>query len=443
MIDSPRRWREPLSRALVIEEPHPDLDARLSSLGIAVERLSETPDEASLARILREGQHDLLFKRSAVAVTEEVVQASKRLAAVLLCCIGDDSVDKEACAQHGVMVMNDPVSNGRSVAEMVIGEMVTLSRRVFDSVSETAQSRWYKNSTQRFEVRGKRVGVLGLGKIGRQVAQLAEGLGAQILFFDSSPIAQEIGTTLGWSRVESIDELFRAADIVTVHVSATDHHGKSNAGLISRDNLREMGNKEHGSPRVFINLARGFLYDPKDLCQAVQDDRIAYALVDVFPDEPRSGNQIWTNPYADQPRIFATPHIGAATQEAQPRIARYVARTAELFGLHGALRDCVFFPRVELSVDATRGPYRLCVAHLDKRGTKKAVDDAIYRAGANNLQSAHIDSPRFGIAYDLSALDRPLDDQELDQLVATATELTGDPQAIRSLRVIDPGNATE
>jgi D-3-phosphoglycerate dehydrogenase len=263
MIDSPRRWREPLSRALVIEEPHPDLDARLSSLGIAVERLSETPDEASLARILREGQHDLLFKRSAVAVTEEVVQASKRLAAVLLCCIGDDSVDKEACAQHGVMVMNDPVSNGRSVAEMVIGEMVTLSRRVFDSVSETAQSRWYKNSTQRFEVRGKRVGVLGLGKIGRQVAQLAEGLGAQILFFDSSPIAQEIGTTLGWSRVESIDELFRAADIVTVHVSATDHHGKSNAGLISRDNLREMGNKEHGSPASSSTSLADFFTIPK------------------------------------------------------------------------------------------------------------------------------------------------------------------------------------
>jgi D-3-phosphoglycerate dehydrogenase / 2-oxoglutarate reductase len=125
------RWLRPrFEKALVLEHPDPSLDDYLREQGLTVERLPEeaTQDRAHVLERLREGQHDLLFKRSRFVVDDEVLAASDRLAAVLLCCIGDDSVDKAACAARGVMVMNDPVSNGRSVAEMVFGEMIVLAR---------------------------------------------------------------------------------------------------------------------------------------------------------------------------------------------------------------------------------------------------------------------------------------------------------------------------
>ena len=131
-----RRCNGPFTKALVIEHPDPSLDGYLEAMGISVERLPEVPDEDELVRVLQQGQHQLIFKRSRVPITERVVTASAQLAGVMLCCIGHDSVDKQACARHGVLVTHDPVSNGRSVAAMVIGELIVLSRRIFDSVIE-------------------------------------------------------------------------------------------------------------------------------------------------------------------------------------------------------------------------------------------------------------------------------------------------------------------
>jgi len=411
------------------------LDKELEALGMQVERLAHTPEEDELVKILQEGQHNIIYKRSRVEITERVAAASKSLAAVMLCCIGDDSVDKQACANHGVLVLNDPVSNGRSVAEMVIGELIVLSRRIFDSVFQMQGSDWKKNNLQRYEVMGKRLGILGLGKIGRQVAQLAEAMGMEILFFDTGRVAQEVGEAMGWKSVESIEELFRASDFVTVHVSASDSHGSLNENLITASAFEAMGSRS-SSPRIFLNLARGIVVDPKVLRGAVEAGHISYAITDVFPNEPGSSGAHWTNPYEGENRIFATPHIGAATQEAQPRIARYMARTTQMFSELGMLRNCVFKPRATIQFSESDAKSLLAVVHVDQRGTKKAVDDAIYQAGANNLRSAHIDFPEVGIAYDLSALDRKLTDEQCAELVTQANAITGSDNAIRWLRQI-------
>jgi D-3-phosphoglycerate dehydrogenase len=331
--------------------------------------------------------------------------------------------------------MNDPVSNGRSVAELVIGELIVLSRRIFDSVAQMQGSDWQKNNAGRYEVMGKRLGILGLGKIGRQVAQLASALGMDIIFYDSADVPCEVGEAMGWSQAESIEELFRASDFVTVHVSAADQKGALNQNIISPSALAAFGSRP-ASPRIFLNLSRGLVVEPGVLLRAIDEGHVNYAMTDVFPEEPGSGNTGWMNPYEGQPRIFATPHIGAATQEAQPRIARYVARTTQLLNETGMLRNCVFKPRAAIQFNESEARSMLAVVHVDQRGTKKAVDDAIYQAGANNLRSAHIDFPEVGIAYDLSALDRPLTDAQCAELVKQANTLTGSDRAIRWLRQI-------
>lgn len=434
------RFLQPrFTRALIIENPDPELDDLLRAQGIEPERLPETAtqDRAFIIERLREGQHDLLFKRSKFVVDKEVLQASENLAAVMLCCIGDDSVDKEACAEEGILVTNDPISNGRSVVEMVFGELICLSRRIFDAVEKTRESRWTKDSIHRYELKGKTLGILGLGNIGKAVAQMAKAFEMEVVFFDNRELAREVGTTLGWTSCKSIDEVFRISDFITVHFSAEDHRARSNKNVLTFEHFAQMGaDRPENSPRIFINLARGFLFEPTDLKRAVQGGHIRYASVDVFPEEPGSKKDIWENPYSDMPEIVSTPHIGAATEEAQPRIARHVANTTRLLNLYGTVRDTVYAPGQVIGVEGVEPPSILAVVHSDSRGTKKAVADAIFDAGFSNLESSHRDFPKYKVAYDLNAIDQTMNEDQLRHMITSARTISKDPQAIRSVRVI-------
>ena len=432
----------PLTRALVVENPHDSLDAHLIQLGLAVTRVSETPASPdALIDLLQHHRSQVIFKRSRVEITREVVAACPDLFAVQLCSIGDDSVDKPACADHGVLVFNDPVSNGRSVVELAIGHLIGLSRRLYETDTETRGGHWGKNNVERYEVRGKVLGVLGLGNIGRATARAAELMGMQIRFYDSREVARQVGSELGWEAAGSMEELFRTVDALSVHVSAQDTSGATNADLISRDLLMQLGaDRPKGSPRLFLNLSRGFLYEPADLIAAIEARSIRRAAVDVYPQEP-AGGEAWVNPYQDEPRVAVTPHIGASTQEAQPRIAARVAQTFAAFSRFGSIRDCVFSPRAQLGLadDVRGGGALLAVAHATTRGTKRAIDDAIYTAGASNLSSVHRDFASLGLAYDLALIDRPLTAAQLDGLAREAARLTDDPTAIRSIRQIPLG----
>ncbi len=427
---------EPIARALVVESPDPTLDAHLAAAGIHAVRMDDVPSEAALIAAMQKHRAQLLFKRSRVPVSRAVVEACPDLYAVQLCCIGDDSVDKPACADHGVLVFNDPVSNGRSVVEMAIAHMIALSRRLYETDADMHQHRWDKSSAGRYEVLGKRLGIVGLGNIGRQVARLAAQLGMEVGFYDTRQVAQEVGVELGFQRYGQLTDLFRQSDIVSIHISAFDPWGRDNAGLLD-PHLTDLGaDRPVTSPRLFLNLARGNLHSAEALLSAVQSGKIARAAVDVYPDEPRPGAGAWINPYASEPRIACTPHVGAATEEAQPRIARRVATTMADFSRFGSVRDCVYGPQTSLSVlDEARGHAVLAVVHSVSRGTKKAVDDAIYEAEASNLGSAHRDFD-IGLAYDLAVIDRPLHREELERLVTRAADLAKDPHAIRAIRQI-------
>jgi D-3-phosphoglycerate dehydrogenase len=429
----------PLSRALVVENPHISLDALLEAEGMEVHRATGTaPGEDALIGLLQQTRAQVLFKRSRVPVSRKVIEQAPELLAVQLCCIGDDSVDTQACADHGVMVFNDPVSNGRSVIEMAIGHLIALSRRFYETNERCRAGLWEKNNTERYEVRGKVLGILGLGNIGRGVARAAEALGMEVRFFDTREVAIEVGQEFGWTACETLEELFAGSDYLTVHVSARTTKGGSNEGLISRALFETLGaDRPEGSPRIFLNLSRGFLYAPSSLLGAVQAGAIRRAAVDVYPEEP-FGEVSWSNPYGGEARIVVTPHIGAATQEAQPRIAQRASQTLGHFSSRGRVRDCVFGAKVRLGlVDGTRAHKALLlVGHATTRGTKRAIDDAIYESGASNLASTHRDFGDLGFAYDLAALDRPLTEAQIKAMVDAAANLTGDPTAIRCVRQI-------
>lgn len=432
-----RFLNERFQKALILEEPDPSLDDLLREQGIEPERVPKPDcyDVDAMVERLEDGQHDLLYKRSKFVVDERVVQASDNLAAVMLCCIGDDTVDKSACAREGVLVLNDPVSNGRSVVEMVMGEMVVLARRLYTANESGRRHLWTKDSTRRYELMDKTLSIIGLGNIGKQLARMADAFGMDICFYDKSDVAREVGTTLGWTSCSSLSEAFRKGDFVTVHVSAEDPQGQPNRGLLTYDHFRQLGaERPDNSPRAFINAARGFLYDPADLKRAIEDGHVRAAAVDVFPEEPGSADEDWTNPYAEMDNVFTTPHIGAATQEAQPRIASRMATSTRLLNEQGTVRDTVFGQGHTIGVNAEPPYWLLAVVHSDVRGTKKAIDDSIYEAGASNLQSNHRDFPDLGIAYDVNAIDQPLSDDQLDHIIETAISLSGDERAIRTLR---------
>ena len=435
---APRILQGPLTRALVFENPDRVLDDLLREAGFdEVHRIEKTPDRARLLELIDGVRPHLIFKRSRLEIDAEVFEHAKDLFAVMLCCIGDDSVDKAAAAERGILVLNDPRSNGRSVAELVLGQVLMAARRIPQAWDETRNNRWGKSAVGRFEVKGKTLGILGLGHIGKQVARLAEGFGMHVLFFDNDEAAVAVGETFEWTPTRSPEDLFENSDFVTVHVSASDLTGASNVGLIHRDWMMALGKARPGdSPRVLINAGRGTLLRPEDLRAAIASQRVRQAFVDVHPDEPHSGITDWPNPYADLSEVQCTPHIGAATRDAQPRIARKMARAARLFSSKGAVEDCVFAPKRRIEVPGGTGTTVLAVVHADVRGTKKAVDDAIYSAGLDNLESAHRDFRQHGIAYDLSVLDRPLSDGQIQELISGAQALTGRADAIRSVRQI-------
>jgi D-3-phosphoglycerate dehydrogenase len=336
----------PFDSALIVEEPHASLDDHLREIGITPHRLAKVPNEASLIDAINKAGAQVLFKRSRVPVTRRVVEACPALHAVQLCCIGSDSVDLTACADHGVLVFNDPISNGRSVVELAIGHLVALSRRLYETDVAMHADRWEKSEAGRYEVLGKTLGILGLGNIGRQVARAAEALGMRVQFFDNRPVAQEVGREMGYALAASLADLFRTSDLLTVHTSAKDAWDHDNAGLLDPVLALLGADRPDSSPRVFLNLARGNVHSSEALLDGGEVGRACGTPRSTCSPTSRAlAKTDWKNPYAAEPRISCTPHIGASTLEAQPRIARRVATTIESVSRSsGALRDCVFEP---------------------------------------------------------------------------------------------------
>ena len=277
----------------------------------------------------------LLGIRSRTQITPDVLEAADRLIAIGCFSVGTNQVDVDAARQSGIPVFNAPFSNTRSVAELVIGEIVMLFRRVVARSNAAHEGRWDKSANDSLEVRGKTLGIIGYGNIGSQLSNLAEALGMRVIFYDHTDKLRHGNT----EPVGSLQELLGQSDVVTLHVPETP----ATHGMIGRDEIRAM---KQGA--YFINNSRGTVVDLDALAEALRDGRLRGAAVDVFPVEPSSNAERFVSPLQGLENVLLTPHIGGSTEEAQERIGAEVARKLIDYSDTGSTVGAVNFPQVQL-----------------------------------------------------------------------------------------------
>lgn len=298
-------------KALLLENIHDEAVRTLRSAGYEVERVSKALGPDDLIEAL-DGV-DLLGVRSRTNVTRQVVEArGDTLTAVGAFCIGTNQLDLDALSGAGVAAFNAPYSNTRSVVELVLGEIIALARRLGDRNTQMHHGVWRKSAVGSHEIRGRKLGIIGYGNIGSQLSVVAEAMGMRVWFYD---VADKL--PLGNARkCDSLEELLQTVETVSVHVDGRPE----NRGLVGAAEFAMM------RPRtLFLNLSRGGVVDIDALAENLRTGHIAGAAVDVFPTEPRSGDEPFVSPLTRLDNVMLTPHVGGSTQEAQVDIGRYVA----------------------------------------------------------------------------------------------------------------------
>ncbi len=297
-------------------------------------RLPKALDSDALLKAV-EGVH-VLGIRSRTQLTDEVFARADRLFAVGCFSVGTNQVDLEAARSRGVPVFNAPFSNTRSVAELTIGEIVMLLRKITDRSVSAHGGGWDKSAEGSFEVRGKVLGIVGYGNIGSQLSTLAEAMGMRVIYYDQTDRLRHGNT----EPVESLNELLGTADIVSLHVPETPQ----TAGMIGAEQLAAMNRGSY-----LINNSRGTVVDLDALASALKSGHLAGAAVDVFPVEPASNADRFVSPLQGLPNVILTPHVGGSTEEAQERIGAEVARKLVDYSDVGSTVGAVNFPQVQLT----------------------------------------------------------------------------------------------
>ncbi|WP_038362834.1 phosphoglycerate dehydrogenase [Bosea sp. UNC402CLCol] len=321
-------------KVLLLEGINDSAVALLTQAGYSnLERLPKALDKAALIEKIR-GVH-VLGIRSRTQLTPEIFAAADRLFAVGCFSVGTNQVDLEAARQQGVPVFNAPFSNTRSVAELTIGEIVMLLRRIPDRSRSAHEGGWDKSAEGSFEVRGKTLGIVGYGNIGSQLSTLAEAMGMRVIYYDHTDRLRHGNT----EPVGSLAELLGSADIVSLHVPETPQ----THGMIGAEQLAQMNRGSY-----LINNSRGTVVDLDALAAALKSGHLAGAAVDVFPVEPASNAERFVSPLQGCANVILTPHIGGSTEEAQERIGAEVARKLVDYSDVGATVGAVNFPQVQI-----------------------------------------------------------------------------------------------
>jgi D-3-phosphoglycerate dehydrogenase len=306
--------------------------------------------------------------RSRTHLTEEVFDCAKKLVAVGCFCIGTNQVDLNAARERGIAVFNAPYSNTRSVAELVLAEAILLLRGIPEKNAVCHRGGWIKSAANSFEIRGKKLGIVGYGSIGTQLSVLAEALGMQVYFYDvvtKLPLgnAQQVG---------SLHELLSLADIVTLHVPELP----STQWMIGEKEIRAM--KKGG---ILLNASRGTVVEIEPLAKAIEDEHLIGAAIDVFPVEPRSNNEEFMSPLRGLDRVILTPHIGGSTAEAQANIGLEVAEKLVKYSDNGTSVSSVNFP--EVALPSHPGKHRLLHIHKNIPGVMSAINRVFADNGIN------------------------------------------------------------
>jgi len=314
--------------------------------------------EQLLARI---GGYAALIVRSETQVTADILAAARQLKIVGRAGVGVDNIDIDAATRQGIMVVNSPTGNIIAAAEHTIAMLMALARHVPAANSSMKAGKWEKSRFLGVEVRGKTLGIIGLGKVGKEVAQRAQGLAMQIIAFDPY-VSQEHASTLGITML-SLDELLQQSDFVTLHTSLTSGP-QGTRGLIGARELTLL------KPTArLINCARGGLIDEEALLHALNENRLAGAALDVFSHEPVKDDEILRQLLANE-RVIATPHLGASTEEAQVGVALDVVEQIVSVLRGGFPRAAVNAPLILPETLKTLQPYMLLVEQMGRLYTQ-------------------------------------------------------------------------
>lgn len=357
---------------LLLENIHALAKSALEEQGHSVELHKGSYADDELIPLLQ--KFDMVGIRSKTQMSETVLQAAPHLQAVGCFCIGTNQVNLMAAQKLGIPVFNAPYSNTRSVAELVLSEIVALSRKLCDLSAQVHKGQWKKSAVGSKEVRGKKLGIVGYGHIGSQVSILAEAFGLKVSYFD---VIKKL--PLGNSEsVESLHQLLKESDFVTLHVPETPE----TQNMIGEKELQMM---KKGA--CLLNLSRGSVVDLKALASALSNEHLAGAAVDVYPKEPKNNQEVFESPLQGLDNVILTPHVGGSTEEAQINIGQEVSTALNTYAHLGQTLGSVGFPQVT----APRRPNcnRILNIHQNVPGVLGEINSIVSELGMN-IRGQHL-----------------------------------------------------
>ena len=386
--DLPRNISYPKNRikVLLLENVHPEAFKKLSKDGFSVELVKTSLDETALIEKIK-GVH-VLGIRSKTQLTQKVLDAADKLMAVGAFCIGTTQIDLEACKKKGVVVFNAPYSNTRSVVELAIGEIIMLMRSIFPRSTEIHQGQWNKTAANSREVRGKNLGIIGYGNIGKQLSVLAEAMGMHVYFYDVND-QLSIGNA---TKCDHLNELLGLSDVVSLHID----DNKANKDFFNKAAFDAM---KHGD--LLVNLSRGFVVNIEALVSALKSGQIGGAAVDVYPEEPIS-NGAFVTALQGMENVILTPHIGGSTEEAQRDIANFVPNKIMEYMNSGNTVDAVNFPNIRLPKQ--QNAHRFLHIHKNVPGIMAKINEVLASFDMNI--SGQFLSTDAEVGYVISDLDK-------------------------------------
>jgi D-3-phosphoglycerate dehydrogenase len=354
-------------RVLLLEGVHQSAVDTLNAAGYTnIEYLSHSLGEDELVEKVADAH--FVGIRSRTQLTEKVFEAAQKLVAVGCFCIGTNQVDLKAATRRGIAVFNAPFSNTRSVAELVLAQAILLLRGVPEKNAKAHRGQWLKSAKDSYEIRGKKLGIIGYGNIGTQFSVLAEGLGMDVYFYDvvsKLPIGNA-------TQVGTLQELLNTADVVSLHVPETP----ATKYMFKAEQFAQM---KPGS--ILMNASRGTVVDIDALADALRSGKLLGAAIDVFPVEPKSNNEEFVSPLRDFDNVILTPHVGGSTIEAQENIGREVAEKLAMYSDNGTSVSSVNFPEVALPSHPNQ--HRLLHIHENVPGVMSEINQVFSENNIN------------------------------------------------------------
>ena len=384
---------------LLLENVHPDAERILRNEGYQVEVHSGAMDEDELADKIKDVS--ILGIRSKTQVTKKVVDNAQRLIAVGAFCIGTNQIDLEACMKKGIPVFNAPYSNTRSVVELAIGEIIMLMRDLPDKIAQMHDGVWNKSAGNSFEVRGKKLGIVGYGNIGAQLSVVAESLGFTVYYYDVVE-RLALGNAI---KCSNLQELLEQVDVVSLHVDGRPE----NENLIG---AREFELMKDGV--VFLNLSRGHVVNIEALEKSLASGKIRGAGIDVFPQEPKTNQEPFESVLRNHPNVILTPHIGGSTLEAQENIGNFVPGKIIEYINTGSTTNSVNFPNLQLPM--LENAHRLIHIHYNAPGILAHINNIL--AGHNtNIVGQYLKTNET-VGYVITDIDKQYDKAVIQDLKA-------------------------